>query len=373
MNKKNTKWSIRQLQEKFHSIEFPEFQREPTVWNLEMKRKLIDSILRQFDIASIYLHRREDGFYDCIDGRQRINAIISFLGLNEPAEKDDGNRYDNNFMFKSSDELLGLGESSLQDFNNKGWKDLTPEQQKQILDYEFNVLEITDPEKKEALNLMFLRLQLGASLNPGEKLKAMVGDMKVLIFETKKGQSPLGLCPYFNLLNIPKRRFSRELTAAQIASNFFSLKQGKGFRRVRFVDLQEFFKTHLKFSNEERQIADLLRERLDKVYDSVENTDLNLKNRAIGVTTFFFINKLIEYNKGDKIPNFVRFLNNFLKKLKQEVEKGIDIDPNYRDLLKFQIYISQAAVEKYAIKNRQKFLEDYFEYYLKTKKIKTIW
>jgi len=35
-------------------------------------------------------------------------------------------------------------------------------------------------------------------------------------------------------------------------------------------------------------------------------------------------------------------------------------------LLEFQTYISQAAVEKYAIENRQKFLEEYFDYYLKS-------
>ena len=82
MKKENQQWSIATLQEKIDDIEFPEYQREPTVWDLDRKRKLIDSILRNFDIASIYLYKREDGNYDCIDGRQRINAIISFLGLN---------------------------------------------------------------------------------------------------------------------------------------------------------------------------------------------------------------------------------------------------------------------------------------------------
>ena len=67
----------------YKSIEFPEFQREPTVWDLNKKRKLIDSMFSNFDIASIYLHKSEDGNYECIDGRQRINAIISYLGLNE--------------------------------------------------------------------------------------------------------------------------------------------------------------------------------------------------------------------------------------------------------------------------------------------------
>ena len=83
MKKKNIRWSIDDLVKHYKSFEFPEFQREPSVWDLNKKRKLIDSHLRNFDIASIYLHKCDDGYFECIDGRQRINAIMSFLGLNE--------------------------------------------------------------------------------------------------------------------------------------------------------------------------------------------------------------------------------------------------------------------------------------------------
>ena len=79
MKKTNHQWKISELLKQFKEIEFPEYQREPTVWDLPKKRMLIDSILREYDIASIYLHRRDDRGLDCIDGRQRINAITSFL------------------------------------------------------------------------------------------------------------------------------------------------------------------------------------------------------------------------------------------------------------------------------------------------------
>ncbi len=370
MNKKNVKWSIRDLQKKYDIIEFVEYQREPTVWNIENKRKLIDSILRNFDMANIYLYKRDDGNYECIDGRQRINAIYSFLGLNEQHEAEgDNDRYDNNFKFISSDELLGTTE--LQEFNNQRWKDLSPAQQKRILDYDFNVLEISDIDKEEELNLMFLRLQLGMPLNAGEKLKAMMGAMRDFIFKDSIHHKALGQHDYFDYLNIPKRRFSKELTAAQIAINFFSLNYSKSMRRARFIDLQDFFKTHIKFTTDQSNIALLLEERLNDVNNFLpKKNKLNLKNRAIGLTVFFFINELIEEGQEDKIPKFIEFLLLFLKKLKEQVEKGIDIDRQYRDLLRFQTYISQAAVEKYAIEGRQKFLKDYFDYFLKTNKIK---
>jgi hypothetical protein len=82
------------------------------------------------------------------------------------------------------------------------------------------------------------------------------------------------------------------------------------------------------------------------------------------------LNNLIENKKEEDIRSFIKFLNEFLKRLKSQIEKGIDIERRYRYLLEFQTYISQAAVEKYAIENRQKYLEDYFKDYLKNGKIR---
>ena len=67
----------------FVDIEFPEYQREPDIWSRDQKQRLLDSILRRFDISSVYFYRREDNGLECIDGRQRINAIMSFLEENE--------------------------------------------------------------------------------------------------------------------------------------------------------------------------------------------------------------------------------------------------------------------------------------------------
>lgn len=363
MKKTNIKWSIEHLIKTYKVIEFPEFQREPTVWSLDKKIKLIDSILRNFDIASIYLFKRPDGIYECIDGRQRINAIISFLGLNEDKQDNLSGDYNNNFKFISSDELLGS--DLLKDYDNKTWEQFNSHQKTKILQYQFNVIEITDFDNDgNALNLMFLRLQLGAPLNAGEKLNAMVGDMKDFIFKK------LGKNKYIHFLTIPKRRFAKELIASQIAINFFSLYENKNYERARFIDLQEFFKEHVKFSLEDKKTADLLEKRLNDVHQHVSTTSsLNLRNKAIGLSVFFFIDYLFSNNKENQIKQFIKFLNEFLKRLKTQVAKGIDIDKEYRNLLKFQTYISQAAVEKYAIENRQIILEEYFNYYLKNAKI----
>ena len=88
MQRESTALSIRDLQSSFVDIEFPEYQREPDVWSREQKQRLMDSILRRFDIASVYFYRREDGTLECIDGRQRLNAIMSFLARNPADERE---------------------------------------------------------------------------------------------------------------------------------------------------------------------------------------------------------------------------------------------------------------------------------------------
>ena len=90
MEKNNYYWTIKFLKDNLAQIDFPEYQREPTVWNLEKKQRLIDSIFRGIDIASIYLFKKEENSYDCIDGRQRINAIMSNLGINKKDKDDNG-------------------------------------------------------------------------------------------------------------------------------------------------------------------------------------------------------------------------------------------------------------------------------------------
>ena len=71
MERRAGQWSVSKLRDLIGRISFPVYQREPNLWGRTEKQRLIDSIVREFDIASIYLYQHGKNEIDCVDGRQR--------------------------------------------------------------------------------------------------------------------------------------------------------------------------------------------------------------------------------------------------------------------------------------------------------------
>ena len=343
-------WTIEKLSKNYNNIEFPEFQREPTVWDLEKKQKLIDSILRDFDISSIYFSRKENGGYDCIDGRQRINAILSFLGIND---KDDA---DNRFHLKIENEIYD-DEGYFNEVDKKRFSSFNPKWKKRFLDYRLNIVEIIEAEHDQELNLLFLRLQIASVLNAGEKLHAMTGDMRNWIFYTVVKHE------FFEKIKIAKRRYAREQVAAQIALNAFSKRNNGDFQRSRYIDLQDFFKRYNNLSPGDKKFIKEIENNFDVIVKYFGDKLKYVNNRAIAVSVYLFVSELIEQGKEKEIKGFVEFFVKFLKTLKWQIPKSVKMDKAYYDLLKFQTHITQAAGEKTAIQKRHDFLNEYFYLY----------
>lgn len=357
MKKTNIYWTIKDLFNNRQLIEFPEYQREPTVWSLEKKQRLIDSILRGIDIASIYLFQKEENSYDCIDGRQRINAILSYLGKNLTDTEDNGFHvtitneiFDDLVMFK--------------DAHNKRFENLPKEFQDKFWEYKISIVIIENVENVEELNLFFLRLQLGQILNAGEKLHAMTGEMRNFIF------NDIGLHDFFNGINIPYRRYAREQVAAQSTLNYFSKKNTEEYHRSRYLDLQEFFKERSKLDEADIQLTSEIKQKLTKICSYFGDHLGLIRNRAIAVSVFLFVSDLIDQERESEIEKFIEFFVKLVKTLKWQIPEGVKMDEAYYYLLDFQTYVTQAAGERYAIQNRHDFLDKGFYYYKQNNAIK---
>ena len=365
MKKEIELWTVQKLKEKFLQINFPEYQREPNVWDKDAKQRLVDSMLRQFDIAPLYFYKKDGDMIDCVDGRQRIGAIKLFLDdgyefriLNELYE-DDNHPFQDLNQLKYS-EIMSLASAQENGQASRFIKSFETE-------YKLAIVLLSESNLHTEFNLQFARLNLGTIINSGEKLHAMVGELRDICFNN------LGKHPFFDLVNIPERRFSKEQTAAQILAQVFSLEETRSsndnpdYTRTRHFDLQRLFKNYTRIEmlesgwiHKTSRIMDLL---------MVGKTKLSaIRSRAILVSMV-----LLAYNneltKQEEALELVEFIHEFTLRLKWQVLKGIDADSEYRYLIDFQHHITQGSVEKPAVRERAKLLRQEFDIWKTDKKL----
>ena len=126
----------------------PPYQRKP-VWTYNQKAYLIDTILENYHIPEIYIHRETDSdgkaIYNIVDGQQRIRSILDFL----------------NGEFAISDKYNP-------EFADYNFDDLPDTFKKHIWNYTLYAREITDATGEEVRN-MFIRMNRNVvALNPQE-------------------------------------------------------------------------------------------------------------------------------------------------------------------------------------------------------------
>lgn len=360
MNKKTELWSLEKLSEQFLRIEFPEYQREPNLWARIEKQRLIDSVVRDFDIASLYLYITEAGTIECIDGRQRIGALMSFFGEND----EDA---DNEFEYRRLNEVYVDESSEFTAAEDRTWDDIRSsleggeEELQPFVDaieaYRVTVVVLSGSKRPDEFNLQFTRLNLGTILNSGEKLHAMVGDLRNVCFDDEEG---LGQHPFLANTRIPTRRYSREQVAAQILGQVFALTDPveANFGRTRHFDLQRLFKAHTELDERGKELVSDVKRTMDALAAGFGDVGI-LRNRALTVSTV-----ILAWGLGirDRAAAEVlgEFLADFLCRLQWQVGRGLDVDFEYRPLIDFQRHVTQASVERPAVAARAATLEAEF-------------
>ena len=361
MQRESTALSIRDLQSSFVDIEFPEYQREPDIWSREQKQRLIDSILRRFDIASVYFYRREDSTLECIDGRQRLNAIMSFLARNPVDERDNGfalyleneisrglaTDFDclNGHTFEEIERHANDEASDLHDLATRACE--------AILEYRISTVSLSATTDDEEFNLQFLRLNLGTLINAGEKLHAMVGAMRDVVF----ADDGIGRHAFFECVRIPTRRYAKELTAAQVLLQMFSFSELGEFTRARHVELQRFLKQHEDLDPAHSLIEEAS-DTLDAMSDGVVDAADHLRNRAVTVSLILLAWQRNVATGELEVERYWAFASTFMERLGTQVErmKSFNVDAEYQHLVEFQRHLTQAAVERPALTRRHEIL-----------------
>ncbi len=325
-----------------------DYQREK-VWSKNDQEKLLDSILRDLDIPKIYLAKISNNKqfdFECIDGKQRMLTLLNFFKPNQ-------------------DEKNPL---SAEVFNKKytyqQLKREYPKHAEQIekfpLDFVvYNQASLSDDFIRE----IFRRLQLGIRLNSGESLNAQTGAVREFIYKENGGDGP-----FFRNTNLSDKRFSRQFTLAQICINSFNRKKAGDFVRARLVDIEDFFAdNHDLEKNDENLVR--IRGALKLMDEKFGDDAKNISSRAIAVSAYLFAEDLYLNGKINLVSEFVKFYTKLLNEIKHNMKLLAKFkEPENPKLLEeFQKYIMQASVEPYAIRRRDKFLRDAFDYYLNPK------
>lgn len=319
-------WTLFDLYKRRNKIHFPVFQRG-IVWSEFKMELLIDSILRGIDIPKLYLWRTKEG-WDCIDGQQRIRAIVRFL----------------------DEELTYKGQI---------FSDLTEEEKEKIENYKLTITEVEEINDEE-IREMFIRLQLGIPLNSGEKLNAIKSNMgdfvKILVKQ-----------PFITNVSIPKRRFAKEQVCAQICNNSKAINKTGDFRSSKYEDLENLYRARSDFNLESKAALHVLSV-LNKLHEIFSDEATELRNRASIISAYLLVEEMMiknTLNGREKILR--RFYLEFMKDLRKQVRLGIDATNRF--LINYQSRVIQAADSKTSIKDRHDRLKEAFDYYMKHKKI----
>lgn len=182
MIKSNIQWNCKQISKMYDagSLKFDNAIQRGNVWDIKRQSLLIDSIIKGYPIPAFYTIKLEEkiktnkglvNVFDCIDGKQRCNAISKFR---------------NNELALSGLDTY-IGENGEVDLNGKKYEDLD-EDIKDIFDsYSLTVYFFTDITEEEIAEMMN-RLNNGKPLTGIENARIKAKDLSEI---TKLAKHPL--------------------------------------------------------------------------------------------------------------------------------------------------------------------------------------
>jgi len=324
-----------------------DYQREK-IWTAKQQQLLLDSIMREIDIPKLYIVKVENNKqfdYECIDGKQRMTALVRFFKP-EPSEEYPlkVRHYETEYTYKE-------------------FKKTHPSDAKKIEDYELSFAAY-EPLDDEYVREILRRLQLGIRLNSGELLKTRTGTIRDFVYKDIGNNGP-----FFRKTNLSEKRFSRPFTLSQICINSFAKAKAEGeFVRARLQDIEDFFEeNHDLDKNDDNlvRIRHVLKE-MDKAF---KEKAIIISSRAVAVTAYLFAEELFVNDKAKEISSFAKFYYDFLNEIKKNTELLSKYEKPSNSLVmeEFQRYVLQASVEGYSVKRRHNFLTKAFNFYCDSK------
>jgi hypothetical protein len=252
----------------------PEYQRGAYKWNVAQKQKLIDSLLRGYQIPLFYVHliQKVHTFTDSVettaelvDGQQRLAAIVSYL-QNE---------------FSLPNPQVAVADAEMPRWSGRKFDELNPDDKTCLLERELLVVQMTEDSRNEVRDL-FIRLQAGTPLTAQEKRDAWPGEFTnfVIRHAGKPGHKLSNPKAFFSLFRKSLHRLSVDdeehyVDGLAETRKFFAGMAMTIMRRERsgvdFVDLKGKVINDFYMENENLELSeqDSAAQRVIRVLDTV--------------------------------------------------------------------------------------------------------
>ena len=279
----------------------PDYQRD-YIMDDKKASKLIESVILQIPIPTVYLCEESDGTLSIIDGQQRLTSFVKFLK--------------NEFSLKNLEEYS--------DFNGKKFADLDKTIQRAIKNTSIHSIVI----KKESQELkyeIFARLNQGAtSLKPQELRNCIYrGSFNNMLEEISKRNKTLAF-----LIGTENNRKSYQ----EIILRYFALKNYQEYSSSIAKTLNLYMEKHQNDSKEDiEQLKKEFNSNIDIIKQVLGNDAFMGYDRAKGKMTNKFSGSIYD----SIIIGFSRFNNHDIMahsdEIRQEIKEMKMNDPEYQD------------------------------------------
>lgn len=208
----------------------PEFQRFYR-WSNNQKSKLIESILLNIPIPSIFVAQRVDGIWDVVDGLQRLSTIFEFIGI---LKNVNGELVKPLALEKTT--LLPSLENKLWETEDKN--SFSDVQQRYFKRSRLNFVIIQKESDSSSKYELFQRLNTGgSSLTPQEVRNCLLIMNNESYFENLKSLSEFE--PFLNSINISDKNIDEQYDK-ELVTRFLVLKDINPDQLSKVTDLGSF-------------------------------------------------------------------------------------------------------------------------------------
>ena len=333
-------WTVKNLKSMYDEKETLSFnhpiQRQSAQWDNEQQSLLIHSMLANFPVPAVYVHKTESievdakgkhsYTYSVLDGKQRMTTVFSFI----------------NGEYALSEDIPDVEiEDVTYEIAGKYFEDLDEDVQQEILRFRFNIQAFEDVTD-EMIEDIFFRLNNSTPLTKSQKARPLMGvENSIFINDILAGRFFTEKCSFSKMQLKRSDDMCTLLQGMMLLDNKYRDYDFNSISADEVMNYSQYIKNNY---------PDECKDRLKRIIGFLNNVfymkDKNLKKVNIPILFLIADKALAESITG---TNFRRWYNSFFEEHKKE----------------YNLYCSSGSIKKEKTLGRIEIMTRYFDEYFR--------